>query len=328
MKILKRIGLVILGLVGIVLILGIFAPKHLTVERKAFIHASSADVVNNYLAPFKVWPQWSAWHAKDTATTYVYEGTDGVVGSKSTHNGKESGKGQMTLQAKSNNSVKIQMHFMEPMDGMADILISTKDSADGCIATWKFDMDAKYPFNALYLFMDMNSMIGQDFEDGLKNIDKLITSTLNVEIVDLKPQHYLLVKGEVEKNNMAPFFQKNFGFLYGEISKTGKSVGVPTEIVYEWNDAKSTCITSAAIPTDLPSLKGAEAYDLKAGKALRLVYTGPYERVGIAHHAIEKKMKAEGWKMNGNPMEEYINDPEVVKDPMKYQTAIIYPVMK
>lgn len=286
MKILKIIGLVILGLVGIVLILGLFAPKKLNVERKVFIHASSADVINNYIAPFKAWPQWSAWHAKDTATTYVYEGTDGEVNSKSTHNGKESGKGQMTLLAKTDNSVKIQMHFMEPMDGMANILISTKDSADGCIATWTFEMESHYPFNALYLFLDMNKIIGQDFEDGLKNIDKLITSTLTVETIDLKPQHYLLVKGEVEKNNMAPFFQKNFGFLYSEISKTGKSVGVPTEIVYEWDDTKSTCITSAAIPTDLPSLSGAESYNLKAGKALRIVYTGPYERVGIAHHAI------------------------------------------
>ena len=65
---------------------------------------------------------------------------------------------------------------------------------------------------------------------------------------------------------------------------------------------------------------------LSAGKAVKVVYTGPYEGSWMGHDAADAYLKQNGLKALGYPYEVYANDPEEVKDPALYITEIYYPV--
>jgi hypothetical protein len=67
MKILKRIALVLGVLVGIWLILALFAPSNVRVERTAMINAPAA-IVFDQVNTLQHWKAWSYWDNIDKIT--------------------------------------------------------------------------------------------------------------------------------------------------------------------------------------------------------------------------------------------------------------------
>jgi len=173
MKILKRTGLFLLGLIALVLITALFVKKDLHAEREVVINKSKADVFN-YVKYLKNQNDYSKWAGMDLAMKKEFRGTDGTVGFVSAweSENKNVGKGEQKITAlKEGERIDYEIHFIKPMESMAtSYMITEPVSENQTKVHWGFDSKMAYPFNVMRLFMDMDKMIGDDFNTGLTNL--------------------------------------------------------------------------------------------------------------------------------------------------------------
>jgi hypothetical protein len=171
MKILKYIGIGIAAIIGIFLIIALFVPKDFTYERSIVINAPK-DIIMPQVTSLKKSNAWSPWMEKDPNLKISYEGADGEVGSKSSWKGNdEVGEGNQEITSITPNRVETKLNFVKPFESTS--MSYTQLDEQGAAATkvtWGFKGSNPYPFNAICLFMDMDAMIGKDFEKGLSRL--------------------------------------------------------------------------------------------------------------------------------------------------------------
>ncbi len=168
-KILLAIAIVVV--VGF-LVMGLVMPKDITVSRTATMHAPK-DVVFNQMSNFKNWTNWSPWYKMDPGVKMTYTGTDGAAGAAYHWEGdeKKSGAGDMKCVGINGTAMNYEVAFTKPNHGQANGVLKADDAGNGTTtATWSFTMHMPFPFNAMTVFMNMDKMLGKDFEDGLANM--------------------------------------------------------------------------------------------------------------------------------------------------------------
>ena len=79
MKILKKVLLVIVGIVILALVVALFLKKDYAVEREVTINKPEAEVFG-FIKYIKNQDQYSVWNNIDPAMKKTYKGTDGTVG--------------------------------------------------------------------------------------------------------------------------------------------------------------------------------------------------------------------------------------------------------
>ena len=100
MKIIKILGIVLASIIGLVLILGLFAKKDVKVERSVLIPSTNKEVIFKNLAMYDEFLKWNPWSSKDPNQKLTFSGEQGMVGSSYTRDGnKEVGKGSMAHSA-------------------------------------------------------------------------------------------------------------------------------------------------------------------------------------------------------------------------------------
>ncbi|RZJ55092.1 MAG: hypothetical protein EOO45_30090, partial [Flavobacterium sp.] len=79
MKVLKIIGLTLLGIVAIALLAAAFMRKEYLIEREITINKPKQEVFN-YIKMIKNQDNFSKWNKADPAMKKEFSGTDGTVG--------------------------------------------------------------------------------------------------------------------------------------------------------------------------------------------------------------------------------------------------------
>ena len=169
---------ILLALVAIVLVLVIIVavqPSEFHVERSAKISAPPAEVfsqVNN----FHAWEAWSPWEKMDPTMKKTYEGPPAGTGAIYSWVGSSQvGEGRMTLtESQPNDLIRIKLEFFKPFAGTNTAEFAFKPERDETLVTWS--MDGKYSFipKAMNLVMNINKMIGGQFETGLAQMKSVV----------------------------------------------------------------------------------------------------------------------------------------------------------
>ena len=146
-------------------------PGTLHIERSLAIAATPATVFP-YANDFTKWSEWSPWLAMDPDQKIEISPTSSGVGAWTTWEGDDNvGKGKMTItESTPHILVKQQIDFVEPWASTAIATIAIEPIAEGSTVTWAFDSPQDFTGKAMGLFMDMDSMIGADFERGLARL--------------------------------------------------------------------------------------------------------------------------------------------------------------
>ncbi|MEM1339256.1 MAG: SRPBCC family protein [Bacteroidota bacterium] len=167
---------ILVGLIGLILILTLFAPKTYDVSRSIVI-AQPKDKVFTVLRSLKEQDKWSPWAKRDPNMKKEYRGTDGEVGSISYWNGnKEVGEGEQEI-TKIIDGERIEgaLRFLKPWKSESDCYFETKDTgSDTTEVTWGFSGKNKFPFSIMMVFMSMDKMVGKDFEEGLATLKSIM----------------------------------------------------------------------------------------------------------------------------------------------------------
>ena len=168
-------------LIGLILIVAILAgviamqPGEFNISRSAKMAAPPAapfEQVND----FHKWQAWSPWDKIDPAMKRTYEGPESGVGAIYRWAGNsEVGEGNMTItESKPNDLIKIKLVFIKPMEGVSDTEFTFKPEGNDTVVTWNMAGKNNFVGKAFCLFMGMDKMIGEKFEEGLAEMKKIV----------------------------------------------------------------------------------------------------------------------------------------------------------
>ncbi|MCB9537676.1 MAG: SRPBCC family protein [Myxococcales bacterium] len=166
-KILIVLAVLIVGFVALVAT----RPDVTTVERSVVVDAPPT-VVFDYVNDFRQWAAWSPWDALDPEQKKTFEGPETGKGAITTWSGNDKvGKGKMTiLESKPGAFVRIELEFIEPWASKNETTFTLTPEGDGTKVVWSSTFENNFMSKAFGLFVDMDSMIGGDFEKGLASL--------------------------------------------------------------------------------------------------------------------------------------------------------------
>jgi uncharacterized protein YndB with AHSA1/START domain len=175
LKVFLIIAAVLVVAVTVVLALAATKPDTFRVTRTTTIKAPP-EKIYPLIADFHRWTAWSPYENKDPAMKRTYGGTPGAVGQTYGWSGdKNIGVGSMTLtEAAPSSKVALKLDFISPFEAHNTVVFSIVPQGDGTMVSW--DMQGPTPFigKIVHVFMDMDKMVGTDFEVGLANLKNAV----------------------------------------------------------------------------------------------------------------------------------------------------------
>ena len=169
--------LIILAVI-VVLVLASRKPNSFRVERKVTIHAEPAAIFA-YINDFHQWTQWSPWENVDPNLTRSYSGPDVGVGTHYAWLGnKNVGQGNMTiLESAPHSFIKIVLQFIKPFAANNTAEFTFTPQGDKTEVSWAMYGPSPLMSKIMSLFMNMDKMIGTQFETGLTNLKNVAEKT-------------------------------------------------------------------------------------------------------------------------------------------------------
>lgn len=164
----KIIALVVIAVIAIVLVFAAFRPDSFRYERSIRIKASP-EKIYAFLDDFHRWTAWSPWEKKDPAMQRQFGGSASGKGATYAWQGnKDVGEGRMEIvESAPHGSLKIQLVFIKPFaaNNMAEFTLTP--AGDETEVHWAMYGPQPYVAKVMGLFLNMDKMIGKDFEAGL-----------------------------------------------------------------------------------------------------------------------------------------------------------------
>jgi uncharacterized protein YndB with AHSA1/START domain len=175
MKTWKKIALGVLGVIGaalaIVLVLAAFQPDTYSVERSRVI-AASPERITPMLTDLRQWITWNPWDELEPTSHKEYSEPATGVGAWYTWEGEEVGAGRMEIASITATEVIYDLAFTAPFEDEGVVTITMAPEGESTRVTWSMHGNQSYVGKIFALFVDMDAMLGADFERGLSNLDR------------------------------------------------------------------------------------------------------------------------------------------------------------
>lgn len=142
-----------------------------TVTRSATIPAP-ASAIFPYVNSFHEWTQWSPWESVDNNLQRTYSGTESGVGAKYAWTGnRKAGAGTMEIiKSDEPGSINIRLEFTKPFKAVNPTSFTFTPDGSGTRVTWTMTGENTGLGKVFALFMNMDKMVGGDFEKGLASL--------------------------------------------------------------------------------------------------------------------------------------------------------------
>jgi hypothetical protein len=158
-------------LIAGVLLVAAARPDTFTVQRSASIQAPS-ERVYALLEDFKRWEAWSPWEKKDPVMKRTYGATTSGKGATYAWEGNgEVGQGRMEIaDSVAPSQLTIKLDFLKPFEAHNRVDFALVPNGQSTNVTWTMQGAVPYFAKIVHLFVDMDKMVGKDFETGLANL--------------------------------------------------------------------------------------------------------------------------------------------------------------
>jgi uncharacterized protein YndB with AHSA1/START domain len=164
---LKKIAIGLVAIIVIILGLAATKPNDFAVTREITIKAPPEKIVP-LIADFHNWTHWSPWEHLDPGMVRTMEGPASGKGAIYSWKGNSTvGQGRMEVLEVTPARVLIKLDFKDPVESnnLADFVLTPE--GDSTKVTWKMTGPMPFISKIMTVFMDMEKMIGPDFERGL-----------------------------------------------------------------------------------------------------------------------------------------------------------------
>jgi hypothetical protein len=165
---LKTILIALAVIVIIFVVVVVMQPSEFRVARSTTISASPSAVFAQ-VNDFHKWGAWNPWGKIDPAMKQAYEGAPAGSGAIYTWAGNnEVGEGRMTItESRPNDLIRVKLEFFKPFAANSLAEFNFNPEGNQTVVTWSMTGQNNFMAKAIHLFMNMDKMIGGQFEKGL-----------------------------------------------------------------------------------------------------------------------------------------------------------------
>jgi uncharacterized protein YndB with AHSA1/START domain len=175
----KRLFVILIAAILAFAVYVALLPGQYSVDRSATI-AAPPEAVFTHVNNFKKWDDWSPWAKRDPNSKTAYEGPQEGPGAIFKWDGNEEvGKGQMTIiESTPAERIAIKLEFERPFPGSSNVGFAFKPEGEGTKVTWSLAGEQGFVERAMMLVMglDMDEMIGKEYETGLASLKRIVES--------------------------------------------------------------------------------------------------------------------------------------------------------
>ena len=145
------------------------------VARSATMSAP-APAVFTQVNDFHKWEAWNPWGKIDPAMKQTYEGAPAGIGAIYSWVGNNKvGEGRMTLtESRPSDLIRIKMEFYKPFAATNTAEFTFKPAGNQTAVTWSMTGNKNFMAKAIHLFMNMDKMIGSQFDKGLASMKSVV----------------------------------------------------------------------------------------------------------------------------------------------------------
>jgi len=172
---LKKILIGLAIIIALLVIVIATRPDDFRVTRSATMKASP-EAVFNQVNDLKKWNAWSPWAKMDPKMVQTYDGPESGKGAVSEWKGDSTvGEGRMTItESQPHQLIRLRLEFMKPMSATNDVEYTFTPSGDQTTMTWTMSGKNNFVGKAFGLFMDIEKMCGDQFDQGLAAIKQIV----------------------------------------------------------------------------------------------------------------------------------------------------------
>jgi hypothetical protein len=176
------LNIILIALAAIVVALVVVVslqPSQFRVVRNTTI-SGPAPAVFAQVNDFHKWEAWNPWGKIDPAMKQAYEGAPAGTGAVYSWIGnREVGEGRMRIiESRPSDLIRINLEFFKPFAGNSIAEFTFKPEGNQTAVTWSMTGTNNFTAKAIHLFMNMDKMIGGQFEKGLAAMKSIVEKTL------------------------------------------------------------------------------------------------------------------------------------------------------
>ncbi len=162
----------VLGFVAALLVFIATRPAKFRIERSALVKAPAATVFG-LINDFHHWAKWSPWEKLDSSMKKTFSGAEAGPGAKYAWVGNNKvGEGNMTItDSRPNELVQLDLEFLKPFPARNVTSFKLSPAPDGTTVHWISEGENGFAAKAFGLVMNMDKLLGADFEEGLANLN-------------------------------------------------------------------------------------------------------------------------------------------------------------
>ncbi len=166
---LKKILIGLGAALAVLVVVIALQPSSFRIQRSIAMSAPP-EAAFAHVNDFHRWEAWSPWEKLDPQLKRTYDGAPAGVGSKYAWSGNDDvGSGRMTIERSMPGAlVQIKLEFLEPFEATNTTTFTFTKTPSGNETTWTMEGESNFVSKAMGLFMDMDKLVGADFERGLQ----------------------------------------------------------------------------------------------------------------------------------------------------------------
>lgn len=173
-KILITFGVVIVLALGTLLAVAARKPDTFRFERSITIGASP-EKIHPLINDLHRFNGWNPYNKKDPAMKTAYRGPQAGPGAAYDFDGNGNvGRGTISIVEPTDpNTVSMKLDMLAPMEGHNLIDFTLTPQPDGTRVTWAMHGPTPFLAKVMHTLLDMDKMLGTDFEAGLADLKAL-----------------------------------------------------------------------------------------------------------------------------------------------------------
>ena len=178
LNILIGIGVILAVAVVAVLVLAAMKPDETVITRSATMNAPPErpfEQVNN----LQNWGAWNPWAKMDPHQKITFSGPEAGVGARFAWSGNNKvGEGNIEIiESEPSERLKIRLEFLKPMAATNTAEFTFTPEGSGTRMTWSMICQGTFMAKVFTVFMDMDKMVGPEFEKGMADIKAIVEAT-------------------------------------------------------------------------------------------------------------------------------------------------------
>jgi hypothetical protein len=173
-EVIATIAAVLAIAIAAILIVAAGKPNTFSVERAISVKAPPEKIFP-LINDFHQWVSWSPYENKDPAMKRSYSGAECGKGAVYGWEGNSNvGAGRMEiLEMSAPSKILIKLDFFKPFEGHNTAEFTMLPQGDATNLNWVMRGPAPFISKLMQVFMNLDHMIGKDFEVGLANLKRL-----------------------------------------------------------------------------------------------------------------------------------------------------------